>query len=318
MEKRHFFALLALLALSAASCSSMINTNNAQNDSAIADTLYSWEYRYLNSLVGETRDAPRIIFFPQMMDRNVTYDDFFRQDTALRLKILRLMRLPSLERDGESTVWYSDGTKDRPYRLTIEPRGIYAPIPTEYLLAFDNIPFLVAPLCPTAVRDVLSKMKKLEIADLTIMSMKPYTIDLGNLDIRHIKSLHIVGPKCENIIFPKENTIQYLGIETTNIAELDSSFKHLTSLEYLYIKDVPLKRLDLKIFSKLDTLILKRDLKASKINKLLVNQKPNIFIDESRFEFSNQESFSRYFWSNSSIKYSTYQKQVAAMKCDCE
>ncbi len=299
------------------SCNNKTNPNKTQNDSAIADTLYSWEYRYLMAFVAQKNDSLRI-FDPQMMKGSANYDEFLKYDTALRLKILRLMRLPSLERDGESTVWYSDGTKDRPYRLTIEPRGIYAPIPTEYLLAFDNIPFLVAPLCPTAVRDVLSKMKKLEIADLTIMSMKPHVINLSGLDMRHIKVLHIIDPKCESIIFPKENNIQYLGIETTNIVELDTSFNHLVNLKWLYIKNVPLKQLDLKAFDKLDTLILERDLKASKINKLLVNQKPDLFIDESRFEFNNQESFAGRFWSNSSIKYSTYKKQVAAMKCDCE
>ncbi len=273
MEKRHFFALLALLALSAASCSSMINTNNTQNDSAIADTLYSWEYRYLNSLVGETRDAPRTIFFPQMMESIENYpylQEFLELDTAVRLKILRLMRLPSIVLDGEGVVWYHNGTKGRAHQLKINPCGIYAPIPTEYLLAFDKTTSLTAPLCPDAVRDVLGKMKNLDSISLTIMSTKPYIINLSGLDMRHIKHLHLHAINCERIIFPTQNAIETLVLYESNFSKFDSSFQKLKMLNYLFTYRIPLKELNLNGLKKLHSAWVVQDkIELKKSNVML-------------------------------------------------
>ncbi len=287
------------------------------------DTTYCGEYRYLESLYGESGQySPKTKFWraPTMSSglQLSSCGPLIKLDTATRLKILRLMRLPSLQVDEYgSTAYFFLDEKGR-MDLYMHPRGVYAPIPTEYLLAFDNIASLLTPLCLDAVRDVLGKMKNLEKAKLTIMSMKPYTINLSGLDMRHIKSLTLIGLTCENIIFPKENTLQELSIINTNIVELDSSFNQLTHLKHLFITDTPLKRLDLKNLNELDTLIIERDIKSSNIKKLLVNQKPDLFVDERRFVDEPLPLFYGHIIRKNEMKYSLYQKQVAAMKCDCE
>ncbi len=262
------------------SCNNKINSNGERNNSAIADTLYSWEYRYLESFLAERVGLPRTIFVPQMMDamnKDSGLKDFLKLDTAVRLKILRLKRLPSIDLEFDPIILYYDGTKRLPdgargrsNQLKINPCGIYAPIPTEYLLAFDKTTSLTAPLCPDAVRDVLGKMKNLDSISLTIMSTKPYIINLSGLDMRHIKHLHLHAINCERIIFPTQNAIETLVLYESNFSKFDSSFQKLKMLNYLFTYRIPLKELNLNGLKKLHSAWVVQDkIELKKSNVML-------------------------------------------------
>ncbi len=293
-------------------CNDKVSFTKKMSESVLSDTTHYGEYRYLMSLEGERYSSPRTVIVPSIME--LDYPSFLALDTITRLKILRLMRLPSVDLhrmdNGDAVEFYLDKANCINC-LDIHPHGIYAPIPTEYLLAFSNVKQLKTPLCPNAVRDVLSQMKNLESVELVILSLKAFTLDLSGLDIKHIKNLVIIGHFCEQIIFPKENTIEELILLECNIKDFDQSFHNLKNLRRLGLSNLPLEKIDIDGMDKLDSIWLE----SPNQEELLQNTPNGLAI---------QYALSPWYLKLGGIERDSaatnkyYQKQVAAMKCDCE
>ncbi len=253
----------------------------AQEPKTIADdTTYFGEYRYLYALDGTCVNSikSRLQVIPSDAIQMQPFSYLKLRD---RRSILNLMRLANVQLYGHDTAikYYANYSqkKDGVIYLYIHPQAIYGYLPVENILAFNALEELRAPLCPENIRKVVT-LPKLESLEVTVLNDKPYTIDLSGLDMSHIKNLIIHGLNCEQVIFPENNGIKFLGLSNCDMTFMDSSFQNLKLLNSVYFENTFIEKLDIKGLNKLDTINIAPAKGHSISRESIKNKKATTFI----------------------------------------
>ncbi len=274
------------------------------------DTTYFGEYRYLASLDGRPlRLKSMFRQIPPDVPKGTRFASVCLED---RIDIIELMRLMNTGLDGDETGLDYTPSSNGIISMRIHPHSIYGHLPAENILVFDSLKELHAPLCPETIRQVITGLPKLETLSVTVLSNKPYTIDLSGLDMSRIKNLGIHGLNCERIIFPEKNGIEYLGLTNCDITSLDSSFKNLKSLKGAYIENSLIKEFDLQGLDKLDTFHIASAKGYPVSQKSIKNKQPTTVLDiRKEYYFPLR----RIMYRDESKQDTLYQKLAAAAGC---
>ncbi len=286
----------------------------AQESKTLADdTTYFSEYRYLTSL-----DALPLRIKSITPQRRTNIESCFSYlSLENRKNIINLMRLMNVGlQGGHNALDYMPAINGNGVvSMRIHPHSIYGHLPAENILVFDSLKELHAPLCPETIRQVITGLPKLETLSVTVLSNKPYTIDLSGLDMSRIKNLGIHGLNCERIIFPEDNGIEKLTFSDFDMVTLDSSFQNLKMLKYFVIQNTPIKVLDVKGMTRLETLMIAPAQRTSISKRAVINIRKNTFLHI----FENQAPASMVYYYNISYDESKqdtlYQKLAAAAGC---
>ncbi len=277
------------------------------------DTIFYSHYSYLNALYGKKIYDYKTEIDSFLLENPLDYP-FKLLDSGNRYGIVRLMTLCPIEIIDRPEVAIMKNKDGHVLHLTIKPRALYRKVPVDYLKSFDSLKRLEIPLCPEQITEFISELRQLDELYITALTSKSYILDLSGIEMSHLSCLYIHAVGCEGIIFPKNNKLETLSLSNCKFHKFDDSFKNLKELKRLICNNIPLQRIELKSFSKLDTIVITQAAESPASQILLVGKKRNTYLKEYLFRRPKRDignQIDREFADTSRL----YKKQIEAIGC---